>query len=94
MLRLRSAAGQVAAEYLGGLLLVAVVIAALIGSQVHTHCSLISAGKSCAGRSGERQRRLVRKRVPVGSQGQARFLDTRPFLQAACHRMPPLAPLC
>ena len=34
--RLSSSAGQVAAEYLGGLLLVAVVIAALIGTQVHT----------------------------------------------------------
>ena len=34
--RLSSTAGQVAAEYLGGLLLVAVVIGALIGAQVHT----------------------------------------------------------
>ena len=34
--RLSSSAGQVAAEYMGGLLLVAVVIAALLGTQVHT----------------------------------------------------------
>jgi Zn-dependent metalloprotease len=34
--RLSSSAGQVAAEYMGGLLLVAVVIAALLGGQVHT----------------------------------------------------------
>jgi len=34
--RLRASTGQVAAEYVGGLLLVAVVVAALIGSQVHT----------------------------------------------------------
>jgi Zn-dependent metalloprotease len=34
--RLSSSAGQVAAEYLGGLLLVAVVIAALLGGQLHT----------------------------------------------------------
>ena len=40
MPRLRSAAGQVAAEYMGGLLLVAVVIAALIGSQLHTHIAV------------------------------------------------------
>ena len=38
--RLRSPAGQVAAEYLGALLLVAVVIAALIGSQLHTHVAV------------------------------------------------------
>ena len=38
MLRTRrsSSSGQVAAEYVGGLLLVAVVIGALIGAQVHT----------------------------------------------------------
>ena len=38
MLRTRfsSSAGQVAAEYVGGLLLVAVVIGALLGGQVHT----------------------------------------------------------
>ena len=40
MLRLRSTAGQVAAEYVGVLLLVAVVVAALIGSQVHTHVAV------------------------------------------------------
>jgi len=34
--RLSSSAGQVGAEYLGGLLLVAVIVAALIGAQVHT----------------------------------------------------------
>jgi hypothetical protein len=34
--RLSSSSGQVAAEYLGGLLLVAVVIAALLGGQLHT----------------------------------------------------------
>jgi hypothetical protein len=34
--RLSSPAGQVAAEYPGGLLLVAVVIAALLGGQLHT----------------------------------------------------------
>jgi bacillolysin len=34
--RLSSSAGQVAAEYVGGLLLVAVVIGALLGGQVHT----------------------------------------------------------
>ncbi len=34
--RLSSSAGQVAAEYVGGLLLVAVVIGALFGGQVHT----------------------------------------------------------
>ena len=34
--RLSSSSGQVAAEYMGGLLLVAVVIAALLGTQVHT----------------------------------------------------------
>ena len=34
--RLSSSAGQVAAEYMGGLLLVAVVIGALLGAQVHT----------------------------------------------------------
>jgi hypothetical protein len=34
--RLSSPAGQVAAEYVGGLLLVAVVIAALLGGQLHT----------------------------------------------------------
>jgi Zn-dependent metalloprotease len=36
MSRLRANTGQVAAEYLGGLLLVAVIVAAMIGSQVHT----------------------------------------------------------
>jgi hypothetical protein len=40
MPRLRCSAGQVAAEYMGGLLLVAVVIAALIGTQVHTHIAV------------------------------------------------------
>ena len=40
MPRLRATAGQVAAEYMGGLLLVAVVIAALIGSQLHTHVAV------------------------------------------------------
>src|SRR5215208_214663 len=40
MLRLRAQAGQVAAEYLGVLLLVAVIIAALIGSQLHTHIAV------------------------------------------------------
>jgi Zn-dependent metalloprotease len=40
MPRLRCAAGQVAAEYLGVLLLVAVVIAALIGSQLHTQIAV------------------------------------------------------
>jgi hypothetical protein len=34
--RLSSPAGQVAAEYMGGLLLVAVAIAALLGAQLHT----------------------------------------------------------
>ena len=34
--RLSSSAGQVAAEYLGGLLLVAVVVGAMIGARVHT----------------------------------------------------------
>ena len=40
MPRLRAQAGQVAAEYLGVLLLVAVVIAALIGTQLHTHIAV------------------------------------------------------
>ena len=40
MPRLRSQAGQVASEYLGALLLVAVVIAALIGTQLHTHIAV------------------------------------------------------
>ena len=40
MSRLRSCAGQVAAEYIGGLLLVAVVVAALIGSQLHTQIAV------------------------------------------------------
>jgi Zn-dependent metalloprotease len=38
--RLSSSAGQVAAEYVGGLLLVAVVVAALLGSQVHTQIAV------------------------------------------------------
>ena len=40
MPRLRSCAGQVAAEYVGVLLLVAVVVAALIGSQLHTQIAV------------------------------------------------------
>ena len=38
--RLSSSAGQVAAEYVGGLLLVAVVIGALLGGQVHTRIAV------------------------------------------------------
>jgi Zn-dependent metalloprotease len=38
--RLSSSAGQVAAEYMGGLLLVAVVVAALLGGQVHTRIAV------------------------------------------------------
>jgi Zn-dependent metalloprotease len=40
MSRLRASHGQVAAEYMGALLLVAVVVAALIGSQVHTQIAV------------------------------------------------------
>jgi Zn-dependent metalloprotease len=40
MSRLRASTGQVAAEYMGGLLLVAVVVAALLGSQLHTHVAV------------------------------------------------------
>ena len=40
MPRLRSNAGQVAAEYVGVLLLFAVVVAALIGSQLHTQIAV------------------------------------------------------
>src|SRR5215207_11612833 len=54
MPRLRSSAGQVAAEYLGALLLVAVVIAALIGSQLHTQIAVEVERAICkiAGSSG------------------------------------------
>ncbi len=40
MPRLRSQAGQVAAEYLGVLLLVAVIVGALIATQLHTHIAV------------------------------------------------------
>ena len=40
MLRLRSAAGQVAAEYMGVLLVVAAIVTGLLGSQLHTHIAV------------------------------------------------------
>jgi Zn-dependent metalloprotease len=40
MLRLRSTTGQVAAEYMGVLLVVAAIVTALLGSQLHTHIAV------------------------------------------------------
>ena len=40
MLRLRSTTGQVAAEYMGVLLMVAAIVTALLGSQLHTHIAV------------------------------------------------------
>src|SRR3954463_130070 len=40
MLRLRSTTGQVAAEYMGVLLVVAALVTALLGSQLHTHIAV------------------------------------------------------
>lgn len=54
MSRLRSSTGQVTAEYAGGLLLVAVVVAALLGAQVHTKIAVEAERAVCkiAGLSG------------------------------------------
>ena len=40
MLRLRSSTGQVAAEYMGVLLVVAGIVTALLGSQLHTQIAV------------------------------------------------------
>ena len=40
MLRLRSSTGQVAAEYMGVLLVVGAIVTALLGSQLHTHIAV------------------------------------------------------
>ena len=40
MLRLRSTTGQVAAQYMGVLLVVAAIVTARLGSQLHTHIAV------------------------------------------------------
>ena len=85
--RLSSTAGQVAAEYLGGLLLVAVVIGALIGAQVHTLIAVEVERAICkitgvdrvrrAGRAGGRGLRRQRARRPR-PRGPRRGVRQRP----------------
>jgi hypothetical protein len=63
MLRLRSAAGQVAAEYMGVLLVVAAIVTALLGSQLHTHIAVEAQRAIC---KITRLDRVRRARRPAG----------------------------